>query len=69
MVIFKQIFSTSTGLLFYPRATANGDSVSVCASRPDVPPLFSLLRFSLIVRDDIVLEIIKFSALYSPTRA
>lgn len=65
MVIFKQIFSTSTGCCFIRSATASGDRyVSLYASRSDVPPLFSLLRFSLIARDDIVLEIIKFSALY-----
>lgn len=65
MVIFKQIFSSSTSYCFIRAQQPVEIGVSLCASRSDVPPLFSLPRFSLIVRDDIVLKIIKLSALYS----
>lgn len=60
-VIFKQIFSTFTRVLSVQQVQET--NVFPRASQSDVPLLFSLLRFSLIVHGDIVLGMIKFSAL------
>lgn len=61
-VIFKQIFSTFTRVLSVQQVQET--NVFPRVSQSDVPLLFSLLRFSLIVHTgDIVLGMIKFSAL------
>jgi len=64
VVIFKQIYFQLSQAAVLSAQQPVKIGIYLCASRSDVPPLFSLQRFSLIVSNDIVPEIIKFSALY-----